>query len=94
MGKAENYVEDYLKRKAKEHGFLCFKCVTPGIKGIPDRMLIGKGHTVFIECKSAVGKLSASQKLRIKEMQAAGADVRVYPTREDVDAFFEETTHW
>ena len=50
MGKAEGYVEDYLIKQAKAHNHLCFKFISPGIDGVPDRILIGNGKTIFIEC--------------------------------------------
>lgn len=89
MGKAEGYVEDYLIKQAKAHNHLCFKFISPGIDGVPDRILIGNGKTIFIECKSAVGSLSKQQKKRINDMLGAGADVRKWHTREEIDAYFE-----
>ena len=78
MGKAEGYVEDYLKKKTRAAGYLCYKFVSPGIKGVPDDIIIHNGRVTFIETK------------RISEMQSHGADVRVLNTRELVDKFILE----
>ena len=96
MGKAENYVEKYLLSQAEKHGFLCYKFVSPGRKGVPDRILIGHGETVFVECKSDTGKTSKIQDLVIDKMRWHGARVCVMATRQDVDGFFKnypEATH-
>ena len=85
MGKPEGKIEMYLKEKAEQKGFLCYKLV-PSKRGIPDRILIGYGHTLFVETKREKGgKLSAIQKIRIKEMTAHGADVYVCDTKELID---------
>ena len=36
----ESYIESYLVRKVKEHGGLCYKFVSPGNPGVPDRLII------------------------------------------------------
>lgn len=94
MGKPEAKVENYLLDKATKNGFLCYKFTSPGRRGVPDRIIIGRGHTVFIETKAPNGEPSKIQKLTIKKMRAAGADVRLCYTRQQVDAFFEEALQW
>lgn len=90
MGKAENYVEEYLHTQSKKYGFLCYKFTAPGTRGVPDRIVIHDGITTYIETKSPVGNTSAIQKKRIKEMREHGADVRICHTRKAIDAFFKE----
>lgn len=94
MGKPEGIVENYLSKQAKAHGFLCFKFAPSGIRGVPDRICIGNGRTVFIECKSDVGHLKPQQKLRIKEMREHGAYVAVINTKKLVDQFFQKAITW
>ena len=36
----ESSIESYLVRKVKEHGGLCYKFVSPGNPGVPDRIII------------------------------------------------------
>ena len=45
--------------------------------GLPDRLVIWKGVTIFIEFKSARGKLSALQSAVHKQMTSRGAHVYV-----------------
>ena len=89
MGKAENYVESYLQSQAAKYDFLCYKFVSPGRKDVPDHILIGHGETVFVECKSDIGRLSKIQQLIIKRLRKHGAHVEVLSTRELIDGFFE-----
>ena len=89
MGKAENFVESYLKQQAEKNGFLCYKMTSPGLRGVPDRILIGNGYTVFVECKSDKGHLSEIQKFRISEMRARGAHITIAASRKDVDDLIE-----
>ena len=90
MGKPEGRVESYLRDRCKRNGFLCYKFTSPGTSGVPDRVVIARGRTVFVELKAETGKLSELQKYRITEMKDAGADVRVISSRPGVDAFIKE----
>ena len=90
MGKAENYVEEYLRKKSRERGYLCFKFAPCGINGIPDRIVIGNGYTVFVELKAPGEKPRPNQLAMHRIMRKAGAEVRVIDTREGVDAFLED----
>lgn len=90
MGKAEGYVENYLKKEANKRGFLCMKFTSPGTSGVPDRILIGHNLTFFVETKSNVGSLRELQKEVIHDMQKHGATVFVAHTREEVDELFNQ----
>ena len=74
----ESYIESYLVRKVKEHGGLCYKFVSPGNPGVPDRLIITPtGKTIFVELKTEVGRLAKVQKWQRSEMKKRGADCRV-----------------
>ena len=90
MGRPEGYVEEYLVEQAEERGHVCYKWVSPGRRGVPDRILIGNGHVIFVELKSSVGVLSKSQQLMIPRLREHGADVRVIRSRGEVDALMKE----
>lgn len=92
MGKAEEHVEGYLRRRVEAAGGMCPKWVAPGKTGVPDRIVILDGHVVFIETKAPGGSPSAIQRVRHRELRAAGADVRVIDSREQVDALLTELT--
>lgn len=89
MGRAEGYVENYLVKKAKEKGFLCLKFTSPGTRGVPDRIVVGHGKTIFIETKSKTGTPSELQKLRIKQLRDHGAEVYIASSREQIDQILE-----
>ena len=85
MGKPEGKIEKFLKETAEKNGFLCYKFIVPGKKGVPDRILIGHGHTFFVETKRETsGRLSEIQKARIKEMRAHGSTVYVCDSKDKV----------
>lgn len=92
MGKAEEYVEGYLRDRVKVAGGTCPKWVSPGKRGVPDRIVILDGHVVFVETKARGGTPSPLQLVRHRELRAAGADVRVIDTRAQVDDLIRELT--
>jgi len=62
---------------AKKHGWLVMKFVSPGKRGVPDRIFIREGRVVFIEFKRSGELPRVQQKKRIKELQDHGANVYV-----------------
>ena len=55
----ESYIESYLVRKVKEHGGLCYKFVSPGYRGVSDRLIFTPTvKTIFVELISEVGRLA------------------------------------
>lgn len=85
MGKPEGTIEDYLVTQAEKNGFMCPKFVSPGLNGVPDRILIGYGHTLFIEVKRPNGKPRKLQEKVIERLRNHGAKVFVIDTKQDVD---------
>ena len=70
MGKRENEIEKYLIDKVEERGGFVRKYTSPGRKGVPDRIcFLPGGRTIFVECKTPEGKLSALQKRELKRIQ-------------------------
>lgn len=89
IGKPEGIIENYLEKKSKENGFLCYKFISYGVRGVPDRILIGHGKTIFVECKAPEGRLRRQQEIRIQQMREHGAQVEILYTRQQIDQFFE-----
>lgn len=90
MGKAEAYVEKYLKKKIEAAGGLCYK-FTSGSNGVPDRVIVLNGHTIFVETKAPDGKdPRVLQKVQIRRIHHAGGDARVIHTRDLVDDLIAE----
>ena len=87
----ERSIESKLVRMVRERGGLCFKFVSPGNPGVPDRIVITPaGRTVYVELKTEVGRLAAIQKWQHEELRKRGADVRTLKGLEQVKAFVEE----
>lgn len=89
MGKPEGIIENYLNKAAKDHGFLSMKFTSPNLNGVPDRIIIGNGYTVFVEVKKPDGKLDRLQVEVIKKLKSYGAYVTVVYTKEDVDTLLQ-----
>lgn len=87
----ESAIEAKLVRMVKDLGGLCFKFVSPGNPGVPDRViLLPGGRVVFAELKTEAGRLASIQKWQLDEMRKRGADVRVLRGLDQVNAFAEE----
>lgn len=88
--KPEQQIEKYLEKLAKQNDFLYYKYVSPGNRGVPDRTLIGHGHTIFVELKAPGGKPRILQKKIIKKMREHGADVRVISEKQQCEDLINE----
>lgn len=87
----EKQIERRLVEGVKKLGGLCYKFVSPGHPGVPDRMIITKaGKVIFVELKTDTGRLSKLQSYTIGEMQKRGADVRVVWGLENVMELLSE----
>lgn len=87
----ESVIEARLVRLVRSRGGLCFKFVSPGNPGVPDRIVITpEGRTVYVELKTEVGRLAAIQKWQHEEMRKRGAEVRTLKGLDQVLAFVEE----
>ena len=87
----ESSIESKLVRMVRERGGQCFKFVSPGNPGVPDRIVITPaGRTVYVELKTEAGRLAAIQKWQHEELRKRGADVRTLKGLEQVKAFVEE----
>ena len=85
MGKEEGIVEDHLAEQVKKLGGFSRKYVSPGVRGVPDRIVFLNQYVVFVEVKSSVGELSGAQKREKRRMQDAGACVAVVSSKKEVD---------
>lgn len=84
----ESQIESYLVRKVKDQGGLCYKFISPGNPGVPDRIVITpEGRTIYVELKTEIGRLARVQKWQRAEMEKRGADIRVLYGLDDVKDF-------
>lgn len=87
----ESALEARLVREVKKRGGLCYKFVSPGAVGVPDRIVIlPGGRVVFAELKADTGSPSECQKWQIRELRKRGADVRVLKGLDQVLEFLKE----
>lgn len=87
----ESVIEAWMVRAIRSRGGLCYKWVSPGTTGVPDRIVIlPGGRTIYVELKTEVGRLSEIQKHIHAELRKRGADVRTLYGLDQVKAFVEE----
>lgn len=68
----ERNLERLLARKVKDAGGLCWKFVSPGNVGVPDRICILDGRVVFVEVKTTGCKPRPTQIHRIAQLKDHG----------------------
>jgi len=84
----ESKIEAYLRQRVKEAGGLCWKFTSPGLVGVPDRIVVMPGGRVyFVELKAADGVLSEVQHRRRDDLEKRGAQVWAINSIERVDYF-------
>lgn len=83
--KTENDVETYLVKECKQSDILCYKFVSPSNVGVPDRILIYKGNTYYVETKSPGEKPRLSQQIVHKRFKEHGVIVHVIDSKSGVD---------
>ena len=87
----EKDIEKWLGDRLKKLGCLYFKFVSPMNPGVPDRIIITPdGHTIYVELKTEIGRLSNIQKWQIERMRACGADVRKVQGVDEAREFLRE----
>lgn len=91
MGKPESKIEKKLCDGIKALGGRAYKFVSPGISGVPDRIVcLPNGTVVFAELKSQRGVLSKQQLHRIEELRRMKHRVYVLNSEEKVGQFLSE----
>lgn len=87
----ESQIERCLVKGVKAHGGLCYKFVSPGNIGVPDRIIIAPGgKTIYVELKTKTGRMAEMQKWQRIEMEKRGADVRALYGMDAVKDFLRE----
>ena len=85
----EKQIESYFIAQCKKLGILQYKFTSPSCRSVPDRLLIHKGKTVYIEFK-ATGKTPTEKQLAEHyKIRAKGAEVYVIDSKELVDSMLE-----
>lgn len=82
----ESDIEKYLLERVESFGGLCWKFVSPGTKGVPDRVVILNGLTVFIEVKAPGQNPRDLQVKRIQQIRHRDGNAIYISSIEEVDA--------
>lgn len=87
----ESEVERMLVDGIRKLGGRAFKWVSPGNDGVPDRIVFIPGYpAVFVELKTATGKLTSLQRVQLKRLKSMGQAVRVLYGEHEVGLFLKE----
>ncbi|WP_028520177.1 VRR-NUC domain-containing protein [Ruminococcus flavefaciens] len=87
----ENEIEAKLVKAVKAHGGVCWKFVSPGTAGVPDRIvLMPSGRIAFVEVKAPGEKSRPLQRVRIKLLRRLGFKVYVLDGAEQIGGIIDE----
>lgn len=86
----ESQIENYLIKRCKEENIFCAKFVSPGLNGVPDRILVMPSYTLFVELKRPQGVTRALQDAIIRKMRKSGAIIYRCDTKKKVDEILEK----
>lgn len=87
----EKEIEQKLVKEIKRMGGLCLKFVSPGMNGMPDRLvLLPGGRIVFVELKAPGQKPRKLQLRRHAQLRTLGFTVYVLDCPEGIPALLEK----
>jgi hypothetical protein len=89
----ESVVERYLVEQVEKHGGLCEKFVSPGRRGVPDRLVTwpaaGFARLHLVELKTVGGRLDPAQVRDHARRKKLNCEVFVLWTLHQVDVYVE-----
>ena len=87
----EPTVERKLVSEAKKRGGLAAKFVSPGLDGVPDRLvLLPGGHVAFVELKAPGKTMRPLQQYRARQLAALGFRVYTVDHTEMIGGILDE----
>ena len=87
----ESSIEKRLKKEVEKIGGKSLKFVSPGVSGVPDRIvLLPLGNIVFIELKAPGKKLEVIQDFRAKQFRKLGFRVEMIDSIEKIMELIKE----
>lgn len=86
----EREVEKHLKTEVEKCGGLCLKWASPGVRGVPDRIVVIGREVFFVELKKEGGVLSPLQRKMIEKLRGQGVKVYVLEGMDQVEDFLNE----
>ena len=88
---SEQRVEQALRREVKKRGGMAVKFVSPGLDGVPDRLLLFKGGvSAFVEVKALGKKMRPLQLKRKKQLEQLGFQVYCIDNIEMIGGILDE----
>lgn len=83
----ESEIEQYFVKRVKEAGGLQRKFVSPGHRGVPDRIVICAGWVAFAELKRPNMLAEDHQSREHLRIMEQGVPVFILDTKERIDSF-------
>jgi len=91
MKMQESTLEKRLRLEVGKHGGLALKFISPGKRGVPDRLVLKPGgQALFAEMKDAGKPLEPLQRKRADQLRALGFKVYKIDSIEDIKNFIRE----
>lgn len=87
----ESKVESALSEKTKRRGGVALKFLSPGMNGVPDRIvLLPGGKMAFVELKAPGEKPRPLQKKRMRDLERLGFKCYVADNKEMIGGILDE----
>jgi hypothetical protein len=91
----EREVETHLVKRVKERGGIPYKFVSPGRKGVPDRLCaMPFGLTLFVELKAPGEEPRPDQAREHQRLRDLGCRVLVIDSKQQVDFYFDSNCRY
>ena len=91
MTDTEKSIEQALVRLAKKHGGMAVKFLSPGLDGVPDRLLLFPGRRLaFVELKAPGKKMRPLQIKRKRQLEQLGFPVYCIDNKEMIGGILDE----
>lgn len=88
---SEKYLEQIFTKEVKKLEGLALKFISPGMAGVPDRLVLMKGGQVaFVEIKAPGKKMRPLQIIRKTQLQALGFSVYLLDSKEKIGEILDE----
>lgn len=87
----EEYIEQKLVKAVKKRGGMALKFVSPGLDGVPDRIvLLPMGRIAFVELKAPGRKMRPLQVRRKRQLEGLGFLVYCVDRVEEIGGMLDE----
>lgn len=87
----ESVIEERLKKEIEKIGGKALKFVSPGMSGMPDRIvLMPPGKIIFVELKAPGKKRRKLQEYRAKELNSLGFRVECIDSIDGIKNFIKQ----